>query len=41
MTGYCGKHSWTYRRPEGCPKCRKEFLIELTNRIYDRHVACK
>jgi hypothetical protein len=36
MTGYCGHH-----RSEGCPKCREESILELTNRVYDRHCGGK
>jgi hypothetical protein len=39
MTGYCALHGCTYRRAEDCPECRKESLIDLTNRIYERHVV--
>jgi hypothetical protein len=40
MTGYCGKHG---PRAEGCSECGPpaENLIDLTNRVYDRHVVCK
>ena len=44
MTGYCALHVCTYPRAEGCPECRKpykESLIELTNRLYDKHVPSK
>jgi hypothetical protein len=44
MTAYCARHGVTYPRVEGCPECRKaseESLIELTDRLYDKHVPSK
>lgn len=44
MSGYCSLHGKTYFRSEGCPTCRRlseESLVQMTNRVYDRHVPSK
>ena len=41
MTTYCCRHGKTYFKSEGCPEYRKEAVIDLTNRIYDRHLRGK
>lgn len=35
---YCGRHGVSYDKVEGCPGCRQLSVLELANRVYDRHV---
>lgn len=38
-SGYCPRHGKTYFRAEGCPDCRQLSVLELTNKVYDRHAS--